>query len=306
MGRLSNIRIVDPVLSNLAYGYQNAELIADKLFPFAPVEKEGVKIPLFGKEHFMLYNTERALRARSNRINPPDIGEVTVTLTEHDLEFPIDYREDAEAAFPLQAYATGFVTGGIRLRNEVLVAGLVQNTASYPTGNKVTLSGTSKFSDPASDPQGVIETAKEAVRQKIVKTPNTMVIGASTWSILKRHAQMKGMLANDRNRVLRVQDLADFFEIPNIYIGQAVTAADNGTVSDIWADNIVLAYVPQSDGATDRTPFEPSFGYTLRKGRPQVDTYVESGGKIELVRSTEIFQPYLLGAEAGYLIYDCV
>lgn len=128
MGRLSNLRVVDPVLTHLATGYTNAELIGSVLMPFVGVDKEGGKIPLFGKEHFRIYSTERALRAKSNRINPESVGSVDVALDEHDLEYPIDYREDAESAFPLQASATNTVVEGIRLRHEKMVADMVQNT----------------------------------------------------------------------------------------------------------------------------------------------------------------------------------
>lgn len=306
MGRSSALRIVDPVLTNLAYGYTNAEFVADVLFPFAAVEKEGVKIPKFGKEHFMLYNTERAIRASSNRIVPTDIGTVSVTLTEHDLEFPIDYREESEAMFPLQAFATNQVTQGIQLRREVMSAAIATTAANYASTNKVTLSGTGQFSDPASDPQAVIETAKEAIRKNTVKNPNVMVIGAAAWAAMKRNPQLKALLATDRTRLVRLTDLQDIFEIPKIVIGYGVQATDAGVVSDIWGDSIVLAYVPTAAPGTPRTPYEPSYGYTLRKGMPEVDTYVTEGGKIQFIRATEIFQPYLLGAEAGYLISDVV
>ena len=83
MGRLSKLRVVDPVLTNLATGYTNEQFVGDQLMPFVLVDKEGGKIPLFGKEHFKVYSTERALRAKSNRINPEDIGEVDVALDEH-------------------------------------------------------------------------------------------------------------------------------------------------------------------------------------------------------------------------------
>ena len=85
MGRLSNLRVVDPVLTNLAIGYTNADMVCDVLFPIVPVDKEGGKIPKFTKEAFKLYNTERALRARSNRINPEDIGSVDVKLSDEIL-----------------------------------------------------------------------------------------------------------------------------------------------------------------------------------------------------------------------------
>lgn len=302
MGRLSKLRVADPVLTNLAIGYSNDQLVGDALMPFVLVDKEGGTIPVFGKEHFKLYATERALRAKSNRISPEDIGAIDIALDEHDLEYPIDYREDAESAFPLQARATAVVTEGIRLRHEVMVATLAQNPASYPTGNKIALSGTSQFTDVAnSDPEGVITDAKAAVRAKIVREPNTMVIGYAAWMALKKHPKLRAILSDTRQRVLQLNDLRDIFEIPNIYVGRAVTANDAGVVSDVWGDNIVLAYVPQTDMA-QRSPYEPSYGYTLRRrGQPVVDTRTEDG-KIELIRNTDIFRPYLLGADAGYLI----
>ena len=50
MGRLSKLRVVDPVLSALALGYSNAEFIGDQLLPFVTLDKEGGKIPRFGKD----------------------------------------------------------------------------------------------------------------------------------------------------------------------------------------------------------------------------------------------------------------
>ncbi len=302
MGRLSKLRVVDPVLTNLAIGYTNVALVAAALMPFVLVDKEGGKIPLFGKDHFKIYNTERALRAKSNRITPADIGSIDVAMDEHDLEYPIDYREDAESAYPLQAHATMSVVEGIRLRHEKMVADLVQNPANYAASNKIALSGTSCFTDFVnSDPEGVVSDAKAAVRAKVVKEPNTMVIGYSAWRTLKRHSQLKAILSDTRPRLVQIADLREIFEIENIVVGGAVMASDAGVASDIWGDNMVLAYVPTS-GAGGATPYEPSFGYTLRKrGSPVVDTRTEDG-KLEVVRNTDIFRPYMLGADAGYLI----
>jgi len=301
MSRLGKLRVVDPVLTNLATGYTNAQFVGDQLMPFVMVEREGGKIPLFGKEHFKVYTTERALRAKSNRVSPEDIGSVDVALDEHDLEYPIDYREDAESAYPLQARATNTVVEGIRLRHEKMVADMVQNPASFPTGNKLALSGGSCFDVGTSDPEGVVSDAKAAIRAKVVKEPNTMVIGYDSWRLLKKHPQLKAILSDTRPRLVQIADLREIFEIENIVVGRAVMASDAGVTSDIWGDNIVLAYVPGAGGG-QRSPYEPSFGYTLRKrGNPVVDTRTEDG-KIELIRNTDIFRPFLLGAEAGYLI----
>ena len=307
MGRLSKLRLVDPVLSALALGYSNAEFVGTSLLPFVTVEKEGGKIPKFGKEAFRVYNTERALRAKSNRIAPGDIDSVDVNLDEHDLEVAIDYREEAEAAFPLQAHATNMVVEGIRLRHEKTVADMVQNPANFPAGNKIALSGTDVFTNAASDPEGVVDDAKAAIRSKVVKEPNTLTIGYGTWRALKRHPKLKAILSDTRSRLVQLADLREIFEIENIVVGRGMYTTDAGVTVDLWGNTMVFAYVPKgSKVAGSDTPvrvaYEPSFGYTLRKhGNPVVDTRTEDG-KLEIVRNTDIFRPYMLGAEAGYLV----
>lgn len=315
MGRLSNLRIVNPVLTNLAMGFTNEAFVGSALMPYVSVDKEAGLVPVFNKDHFKVYSTERALRAKSNRINPGDVSTVPYALAEHDLESAIDYREEAESAFPLQRNATMQVTEGIRLRHEKMVADLVQNPDTYAVGNKIALTDTASFTDPDSDPEGVVDDAKAAVRAKIVKDPNTMVIGYSMWRSLKRHPKLKAILSDNRPRLVQLADLREIFEIENIMIGRGVYATDAGVVTDIWARNAVLAFVPTApqapvvngmagDPGAMRSEWEPSFGYTLRKrGQPVVDTRTEDG-KLEIVRNTDIFQPFLLGADAGYLIAD--
>lgn len=316
MGRLSNLRIVNPVLTNLAVGYSNAAFVAAALMPYVSVDKEAGLVPIFNKDHFKVYATERALRAKSNRINPGAMDTKAFALTEHDLEYPIDYREDAESAFPLQSQATMSVTEGIRLRHEKMVADVVQNPTSYGANNKIALAGTTSFADGVnSDPEGVFDDAKAQVRAGIVKDPNVLVIGYAMWRKLKKHPKLKAILSDNRPRLVQLADLREILEIPNIYIGRAVYASDAGVTADIWGDKAVLAYVPDapqvapqngavSDPGAARNMYEPSFGYTLRKrGQPVVDTRTEDG-KLELVRNTDIFAPFLLGADAGYLITD--
>lgn len=307
MGRLSKLRVVDPVLSALATGYSNAAFVGDQLLPFVTLDKEGGKIPRFGKEAFTIYQTERALRAKSNRINPEDVDGIDISLDEHDLEYPIDYREDAEAAFPLQAHATNRVVEGIRLRHEAMVASMTQNPNNYPTGNKIALSGTSVFTHADSDPEGVVDDAKAAVRDKVVKEPNTMVIGYKSWRAMKRHPKLKAILSDTRSRLVQLADLREIFEIENIVVGKGIYRTDAGVATDLWGGTLVLAYVPTAAPAAAgdapvRSAYEPSFGYTLRKkGNPVVDTRTEDG-KLEIIRNTDIFRPYMLGAEAGYLV----
>ena len=304
MGRLEDLRVVDPVLTTLARGYTNAEMVATLLFLVVLVEKEAGKIPQFGKEAFKIYNTERAIRAKSNRISPEGRTTIDFVMDEHDLEYPIDYREKNEDIFNLEEHATNVVTGGISLRLEKKAADLAQDTNNFPAGNKITLAGNSQFTDKVnSDPIGVIETGKDAVRGKIGKRPNTMLMGAATYKALKQHPQLIDRIKYAMKGIVTIELMKEIFDIERIAVGEAVYADDAGTFNDIWGDNIVLAYVPNTP-AEKRTVYEPSFAYTLRKrGKPEIDKRDESG-KLDIVRNTDILLPKIVGSEAGYLIKD--
>lgn len=300
MGRLSNLRVVDPVLTNLAIGYANADMVGEVLMPIVTVDKEAGKIPKFGKEAFKIYNTERALRAKSNRINPENLKHIDVHTEEHDLEYPIDYREDAESAFPLQAHATNVVTEGIALRREKEIADLAQNPDNYATDNKMILTGAG-FSDPNLDIVGIFDDAKEAIRKKIGRKPNTLVLSSDVFYVLRRHPKLLDMTKYTKRGLLNAQDIADLFELDTVVVAQSIYSDDNDEFHDFWEGCVVMAYVAKKQANANRNVYEPSYGYTIRRsGFPMVDTRTEDG-KLELVRNTDNFRPYLLGSDAGYL-----
>lgn len=301
MGRLEELRI-NAYLSEIARGYSNNAFVAQYLFPTIYSEKEKMDIFEFNKEAFQIYNTERAIRANSNIISPQGFKKHTTTLTEHDLSYPIDYREEQESEkVKLQLHATNVVTEGLQLKHEKECADLVQNPNNYAAENKILLSGTSCFSDKNSDPQGVVDDAKDAVSEKIAQDPNTMIIGQSAWKTLKKHPQLKGLISDNQNKLVTLNFLKEIFEIENIFIGKSIFANEEGNFERIWKDNIVLAFVPNL-GAS-RTEYDPSFAYTVKKKDAlQIDEFTKEGNKVKYIRATDIYTPFLVGAEAGYLI----
>ena len=52
-----------------------------------------------------------------------------------------------------------------------------------------------------SDPQGVVDDAKNAVSSKIAQDPNTMVIGEDAWRVLKRNSQLNHYLQDSSNYI---------------------------------------------------------------------------------------------------------
>ncbi|MFP6540301.1 hypothetical protein [Pseudomonas aeruginosa] len=301
--RLKQLRVVDPVLTNLARGYRNAQFIAEALFPIAEMDKEAGTIPLFGKEAFEVYETERAIRAQSNIMNPDDLDGLDVVLREHDIAYPVDYREQNESMFDAEARASRRVVDVIDLRREVACAKLAQNPNTYLSGAKVTLAGTSQWSNGGGDPIQVVEHGKEVIRSRIGVRPNTITMGASVYASLKFHPKLQEALGSNERKLITLEHLKALFGVPDIHIGEAL--AHTGTFGDIWNDSLQLAYVAKPQGGAKSNYEEPSFGYTLRrKGMPEIDTFDTAGGKVRYVRNTDIYKPVVVGADAGYLISD--
>lgn len=305
MGRLESERVVDPVLTNIARGFSNNEFIGTKLLPVVMVDKEGGQIPIFGKDAFKIYNTERAIKAASNETDIEGFTTTTYTTTEHDIVIPLDYREIQESLLDIERAATERSSSILQLGLEKEIADLVQDLATYPSGNKITLTSNQfNESSGAGDPYTIIETAKAALRALIGKRPNTMVMGASVFDNLKSNANLLERIKYSALGVITLDLMKEIFGIPNIYVGEAIYSADGTTFTDLWGDNIILAYNTNPSGYA-RTPYEPCFGYTLRKkGNPYVDKYDTVGGKVHNVRTTDNYDVKILGATSAYIIND--
>ncbi|MGN1152663.1 MAG: hypothetical protein ACI4S3_01410, partial [Candidatus Gastranaerophilaceae bacterium] len=121
------------------------------------------------------------------------------------------------------------------------------------------------------------------------------------WKSLKKHPQLKGLISDNQNKLVTLNLLKEIFEIENIFIGKSIFANEEGNFERIWKDNIVLAFVPNL--GTSRTEYDPSFAYTVRKKDAlQIDEYQKEGNKVKYIRATDIYTPFLVGADAGYLI----
>lgn len=303
---LAALRVQDPVLTKLAQGYHNLELIGEVLMPTVEIDKEAGKIPKFGRLAFRLPSTVRNLRGTSNRLDPEDITAIDVALEEHDVEYAIDYREENEAIFSLRQFALNTTQDVIALGREKEVATLALDENKYGSGNKVTLSGTSKITSKQADIFAMFDTGIRAVKRAIGRKPNVCVIAGDVWAALKEHPAVIEKLKYSQVAIVTPEVFGKLIGIDTVKIGEAVYEESN-QLKDIWSDAIVLAYVAPRSTERKGTVYEPSYGYTVRRqGGLFVDTYKENGGKLEVIRTTDIHKPHLLGASAGYLIKGCL
>jgi len=307
--RLDELRMIDPVLTTIAQGYSNAGMVANFLFPKVKVKKLKGKIPFFGKEAFVIRNTERAIRSVSNRIPPSDISFIEFETIERDVEVAVDYLEEEEA-LSYQRYEqrlTKELMDILLLGKEKEAADLAQDTSNYSASLKKIITSSDAWDDytlTTVDPIEDIKDGMNAVRQKIGIYPNTMIIGNSSYQALLNHPKVIEKIQYSGLSKITKNIIVELTEIPNIHIGLSVYSDDGVAFTDVWGDNVILAYVDKSDKSR-RSEYNPSFGYTLqREGKPEVDTYKENGGKIKVIRNTDNYCVKITSSDAAFLISD--
>lgn len=304
-------RIIDPVLTTIAQGYRNVAMVAQMLFPRVDVSLRGGQIITFGREAFMLYATQRAPGENTKRVQLGYAGS-PFALIDYSLEgaVPIESLQEGRngPGVDLGQTAINGVGAIMDLRLEKQSADLARNPANYGASNKITLSGTAQWSDftGTSNPAGVVETGKEAIRAATGRTPNTMIVGPAAMSKLRLHPAIIDRMKYTGRDVATAGFLADLFGIERVVVGGAIYANDAGTAfTDVWGKDVVLGFTETASAAQAGVP---SYGYTYNlNGYPIAEEpYYDRNSKSWFYPVTRSEQPVIAAASAGYLITNAV
>jgi len=303
-------RVVDPILTTVAQGYQNSELIAPYLFPVVPVEQRGGKIIQFSREDFRLYSTARAPGGATKRVQFGYAG-AAYALSDYSLEgtVPFELMQEANAVpgIDLGRIAVQKTQNIIQLGNEVAAATIATTAASYQAANKTTLSGTSQWSDYSgtSNPSKDIQTAVDAVRAAVGKRPNTVTLGPKVWSALKQHPAIIDRIKYTGRDSVTVDMLATLWDVKRVVVGDAIYEDASGALQDVWGKFVVVAYTEIGSMADAGLP---SYGYTYRlRNYPIVEQpYQDRNAKSWIYPVTDVLQPVAASINAGYLISAAV
>ncbi len=304
-------RVIDPILTTHALGYKHPARVGHVLFPQVPVQQRGGTILEFGKESFRLINARRAPGADTGIIafgyegKPYQLVQDALNST-----IPTEHMQDARQVpnIDLGMRAVNQVMQQLTLLLETEQAELATNPDNYSDNNKETLSGTSKWTSPSSDPLGDIDQAKEVVRQSAGVDPNRMVISKTIFNALKVHPKITERFKYTSSESITVDMLANYFDLDQIGVGKALALSEDGGVDssfkDVWQDTAVLAYVPSESLGFE----EPSFGYTYTlQGHPFVEKpFYDHGRKSWVYGVTYERKPVLSGIDAGFLFQNAV
>lgn len=298
-------QVVDVILSTHARGYRNAENISHLLFPRVTVPNRQMRTLKFGKESFRMLNTKRAPGSDKKRIQYGFASD-PVGLVQDALEatVPIEHQEEAGSVpgVDLASGAVEMVLDALDLGLEYECAQMVRNAANYAASNKVTLTTTARWTDPASTPKADIKEAKEVIRRMTGRYPNTLILGPNAANALTDHQSIKDQFKYTSADSITLDMLARALQLKRVVVGEKVylpeASGDDVPADDVWGDDAILAYVPE--GANYRLP---AFAYTYElSGYPQVNKpYFEERNDSWVYPMKTERRPIIVGADAGFL-----
>ena len=306
-GILSNagVRVIDPVLTNVAQGYKNAEFVGSILFPRVPVFASGGQIIEFGKEAFFSYNLRRTPGGATKRIQFGYLGKPFALVQDSgEIPVPREWMRDASVVpgIDLGARAINLGMKVITKSLEVDQAALATNPANYDANHTVVLAGGTKWSSATGTPSVDIDNGREAIRASVGVYPNVVLMSAKAFAAARNNPNITSRFQYTTTDSITEVMLANLWNVDQVVVGKALTMTDAGVASDIWGNNVILASTNLGSGNAE----EPSYGYTYTMdGNPLVEpTYWDPATKSWVYPVNYERAPVLSGISSGYLIQN--
>ena len=246
---------VDAILTNLSRQYKNEEMIWDKVMPLLPVGKRS--------DLYFTYNKADAFTLGDDKIgatglaNEMDWGVQTdnYSVTDHAFGDWLAQAAIDNADNPLQPEVdtNNYLNLLLDIAQENRVANAVFNTNIYASSNQTALSGAAQWGGGSDDPIGNILTAIESCFQRA----NTLVLGVSTWTVLRKHPKIIDAVKAIpggvwRGGMIGASELAALFEVDQVLIGRSrYNTARMGqapSFSRLWGPHAAALYVEQKPG----------------------------------------------------------
>lgn len=299
----AGVRVIDPILTNVAQGYKNAEFVGSILFPRVPVFASGGQIIEFGKEAFYNYNLRRTPGGATKRIQFGYLGKPFALLQDSgEVPVPREWMRDA-AAVPGIDLGSRAISLGMKVITKSLEldqAALATAPANYDANHTVVLAGGTKWSAATGTPSVDIDNAREAIRASAGVYPNVVLLSAKAFAAARNNPNVTARFQYTTADSITEKMLANLWNVDLVVVGKSLTMTDAGVASDVWGNNVVLA----STNLGSINAEEPSYGYTYTMdGNPVVEpAYWDPATKSWIYPVNYERAPVLSGISSGFLI----
>lgn len=282
---LGQSRVVDPILTTMAFGIKIPGYVGHLAFPPVLVNKRATNIISFGtKEEKFLYPTRRTPGSSTMRIST-GYGDTKVELYQDaiEAELPVEIGEEAEGVVDMKARSAYLVKQKLIHRLEFDQLSLLGNFAGYPVTNRLALAGANQFSDPNSPIETLFDAAKDAVITAIGQLPNTIIFGGmKAYNAVKRHPRVRDQFHRSESTTITAQLIAKAFDFRSYGLSLATWIdPTNPTAPEnlMFNNKIWIGYVPDQgdlplvsgmNPSINANNAMPSFGYTYLRKQAQI------------------------------------
>jgi len=308
-----DLQLVDPVLTNIARQYRPLGFVGDRVMPRIGVEEESGRYPVFTKESFFGDDSDSGNHTKvSDRAPTPEIDIEYSTESyfceDYRLMFSLTRKErrQAHAALRLEQSKLSGLYDRMDIRREVRIAALLRHEED---GGALT-GGEASPAKPWTSAEAVIEsdikTGALAVRDKIGRLTNTILFDLAVGYAMAVQEDIREILKytvpGDRILVGGAAILPPTIHGHRVIVAESMrnTAKKGATteLSEIWADEVRLLYLPPDGGGWGT----PSVAYSFEVFGREVDRFRENDPPVEFVRAWEDVDEKVCAPEAGYTI----
>lgn len=312
MSQPTNVQPIDPILTNLAVGYQQRDdrFVASRVFPYVPVEKDSGTYFIFDKKYFF---TDE-LKSRAPGGDFPVSGYELSTDTYKTLQWalahaiPDEIRNNSQVPMQLEEVGTQWLAAKSMLRKEIAWAADFMKTGVWATDN-TTATDWDDFS--GSDPVNDVLTARRTISNSTGLDGNTMVLGYVVHQYLVNHPDIIDRVKYVQAATLATVEnaLAAAFGVANYWVAKAsYNTANEGQTASMNAiidDDCLVAYVTGAPSV-----FMASAGYTFAwgggGGQGQISRFRDDKNDRDLLKWKEQWDQKAVATDCGYFFSDIV
>jgi len=312
---IKDVRVVDPVLTDLSIGFKNKRFLWDQIAPIAKRDQQSGTFFIYTRDYWFR-RLAGAMRAPGGPYTRVGYGVSTSTYStkERGFEKPLDdsIRNASQTPEDVAVTDTKFLTNLLELELEKDVAAGMFVTSVW--GTTTTLTGTNQWSDfDNSDPIANADTAKRTIRRNTGAEPNILFVGALAWEKLKEHPLILDKYKHTQKGIMTPELVAAVLGVESLVVGDSIenTAAEKtpGTASftgaDIWTDNAL--FLVRNNPTLEVATGAFTFIWDEVGNVPwAVQKYRDENVRSDVTRVFTHYDPKIVSSQHGYIYLDCV
>jgi len=291
---------VDAPMTQLAISYGWPDLVAEKVLPPVPVNKESDVYYQFNKEELQEQDDLRADGTTANELSW-DVTSTSYLAEEYALRKIVTDRVIKNADPPVRPVinTVSKLKRALMIEQERRVQAIVQSAAVITNTSAIA----TKWDAASPDPDGDVNTAKLAVLRANGTIPNAILFSYEVSLALMRWLR--------RTAYTTYAEWLNKNEVPPILWGLETIVAgavrntanpqQTEVLADIWNDNVLVFYKEGSPSLDNM-----SLGYIIRAQNWQVINYREEARKGTWYEASVVQDEVVVAADAGYLLTDAI